>query len=302
MKIGFIGLGKMGYSMVKRLSKEHNLVIYNRTSEKTKETVKEIKNTIPSFTLKEFINKLPEKKIIWLMIPSGNSIDEMINNLLPNLKKGDIIIDGGNSNYIDSIRRYNLLKTKNIHYLDIGTSGGINGLKNGFCLMVGGDKKAYDNIKPILRTLAAKDGFSYIGKSGSGHYIKMIHNGIEYALLQSYAEGFELLKNSKYNFTNIDLKKIAKLWNKGSVIRSWLLELTAEIFDDIDKIKDYIGGGSTGKWTVEESLKLETPSPMISLALALRFRSKQKESFSSKIVASLRNKFGGHEVINNKEK
>ncbi|MEM2131121.1 MAG: decarboxylating 6-phosphogluconate dehydrogenase [Candidatus Woesearchaeota archaeon] len=296
MKLGFIGLGKMGHSMVKRLSKEHEIVVYNRTSDKTKEIIKENKKKIfPSYSIKELIKKLPKQKIIWLMIPH-EAIDDSLKEILPYLSRDDIVIDGGNTNYEDSIKRANELEKKGIYYLDIGTSGGIHGEKNGYCLMVGGNKKAYDIIKPILKTLASKEGFSYIGKSGSGHYIKMIHNGIEYALMQSYAEGFELLKNSQYKFSNKELGNIAKLWNNGSVIRSWLLDLLGESINDTDNIKDYIGGGSTGKWSVIESLKTETPSPMISLALALRYRSRQQESFSGKIVALLRNKFGGHEV------
>lgn len=296
MKIGFIGLGKMGYSMVKRLTKEHFVVVYNKTPEKTQEIKKEIKKNIEdSYSLKELIEKLPKKKIIWLMIPH-EAIDLTIKELMKYLKEKDIVIDGGNSYYEDSIERSKLLEKKKIEYLDIGTSGGIHGEKNGYCLMIGGKKNSFKEIEPILKTLSAKNGYSYIGKSGSGHYVKMIHNGIEYALMQSYAEGFELLKNSKYKFSNEELEKISKLWNNGSVIRSWLLELISESFNEIENIDDFVGGGSTGKWAVMESLKTETPSPMISLALALRYRTRQNKSYSGKIVSLLRNKFGGHDV------
>jgi 6-phosphogluconate dehydrogenase len=295
LKIGFIGLGRMGRNMVLRLKKnKQGVVAYNRSPEKVKDVMK--KGVTGAFTLKELVEKLLPPRIIWIMVPAGDPVDKMITGLLPYLNEGDILIDGGNSNYHDSMRRAEYLKTEGIYYLDVGTSGGLGGEKKGYCLMIGGEKQAYGKVEPLFKVLATKEGYNYVGSSGSGHYVKMVHNGIEYALLQSYGEGFELLKNGPFN---LDLEKISKLWQNGSVIRSWLLELAEDAFKkdpQLKKITDFIGGGSTGRWTVEESLKLETPSPMISLALALRFRTRQKESFSGKVVAALRKEFGGHEV------
>jgi 6-phosphogluconate dehydrogenase len=295
MEIGFVGLGRMGSHIVMRLLKsKHTVVAFNRTPDKTKDIMKQ--GAKGAFSLKELAQKLPEKKIIWIMVPAGDPVDEMITGLVPFLKDGDILIDGGNSNYNDSVRRAEYLKAQGISYLDIGTSGGLGGEKNGFCLMVGGDRKSYDLLKPVFSAISAKDGFDYMGASGSGHYVKMVHNGIEYALLQSYGEGFEMLKSGPYK---LELDRISALWNKGSVVRSWLLELAEDALQkdpELKKIGDFVGGGSTGKWTVEESLNLEIPTPMIALALALRYRTRQKESFAGKMVSALRNEFGGHEV------
>ncbi|NTV22767.1 MAG: decarboxylating 6-phosphogluconate dehydrogenase [Nanoarchaeota archaeon] len=296
MRIGIIGLGRMGMHMCFRLVKEkHEIVVFNRSPEKIKEAVKQ--GAIGSASLADFAKKLGKTKIVWLMVPAGDPVDEMITGLLPSLNKGDIIIDGGNSNYQDSARRAEFLKLKGVSYLDCGTSGGLGGEKTGYCLMVGGEKAAYTKLVPIFKALSAKEGYFYTGPSGSGHYVKMIHNGIEYALLQSYAEGFELLTTGPYK---IDLPGVAELWNHGSVIRSWLLELGADALKKdptLQGIEDFVGGGSTGTWTVEESLRTGTPSPMIGLALALRFRTRQKSSFAGKMVSALRNGFGGHETV-----
>lgn len=295
MKLGIIGLGRMGGHIALRLTKnKHSVVAYNRSPDKTKDIMK--KGVDGAFTLNEFAGKLNSPKIIWMMVPAGDPVDEMIKNLLPYMEEGDILIDGGNSYYEDSVRRAEYLKAEGISYLDVGTSGGLGGEENGYCLMIGGDKKIYDKLLPIFKSVSAKNGYGYMGKSGAGHYVKMIHNGIEYAMLQSYGEGFELLKNSPYK---LELDKISSVWSNGSVIRSWLLDLTTDALKKdpkLENLKDYVAGGSTGKWTVEESLRLGIPSPMISLALALRYRTRQKESFAGKVVAALRNEFGGHEV------
>ncbi|MBN2368523.1 decarboxylating 6-phosphogluconate dehydrogenase [Candidatus Woesearchaeota archaeon] len=295
MKIGFIGLGRMGMNMVSRLIKHnHNIVVYNRSPDKIREAMK--KGAEGAFSLKELAEKLPSPRVIFIMVPAGDPVDKMITGLIPGLTEGDIVIDGGNSNYHDSMRRAEYLSADGISYLDMGTSGGLGGEKIGYCLMVGGEKKTYDHIEPVLKALAAEDGYGYMGPSGAGHYVKMVHNGIEYALLQSYGEGFELLHEAPFD---LDLNRVANVWKNGSVVRSWLLELLQEgleKYPDLEELKDHIGGGSTGTWTVEESLDLQIPSPMISLALALRFRSRQKESFADKSVAVMRNGFGGHEI------
>lgn len=295
MKIGFIGLGKMGLNMVRRLLlKNHEIVV----KAKTKKSVLKAKKygAIPSFSTKDFLEKLPSKKIIWLMLPFQIT-EKMIKELIPFLKPGDLIIDGGNSYYKDSILRYNELKKKKISFLDIGTSGGIWGLTKGYCLMVGGDKKEFSSIKPILKDLSSKNSYLYVGKPGSGHFVKMVHNGIEYGAMQAYAEGFELLKNKDFN---LNLHQISKLWNKNSVIRSWLLELLENIFkkdQNLKNIKDYVKDSGEGRWTIKEAIDLDVPLHIISSSLYQRFSSRQKESYSSKVLAALRKEFGGHNTL-----
>lgn len=296
MKIGIIGLGKMGGNIVKRLlNMKHDVLIYD--VDKTLIDKYAQYGAFPTYSIEELCNSLDNLKIIWLMIPAGKPTDETVRSLEDYLNKDDIIIDGGNTLYCDSIKRAKELKKSGINLLDVGTSGGIWGLQNGFCLMIGGDYNSYLEVEPIFKDLATKNGYSYMGKSGAGHYVKMIHNGIEYGLMQAYAEGFELLHN-KDEF-NLDLNKIANLWNNGSVIRSWLLELSENIFKDnesLDHIKGFVTDSGEGRWTVNEAIAQNVSAPIITLSLMQRFRSRKIETFSDKILASLRNQFGGHDI------
>jgi len=295
MKIGFIGLGKMGAYMVERLLNDgHEIVAYNRSPEKTRQI--ESKGAIASYTFEELTDKLDKPRVIWLMIPSGIPVEEAIDQIILLLSKGDIIIDGGNSYYKDSVRRYEKLKTFGINYLDAGTSGGLWGLKLGYCVMVGGEKKVYDHCEPLFKSLAPKDGYMHIGNPGSGHYVKMIHNGIEYGMMQAFAEGFELMHKSDYD---IDLQKVAELWEKGSVVRSWLLELLADALKedkDLKGIADYVEDSGEGRWTVLDGIEKSVPLHVITDSLFVRFRSRQEESYGAKILAALRNEFGGHAI------
>lgn len=296
MKIGIVGLGKMGANIARRLMQgKHDVVVYNRTPDKTKELEQE--GAAGAYDLKQLISKLSAPRLLWLMIPAGKPTDDMIAALTPLLSKGDILIDGGNSHYTDSIRHADALKSQGIHFLDIGTSGGIWGLKEGYCLMIGGEEATFKSVEPILKTLAPPNGYGYMGPSGAGHFVKMIHNGIEYGLLQAYGEGFEILQRSSYP---LDLPKIAKLWNQGSVVRSWLLELASDAFNKdpkLEKISGVVEDSGEGRWTAQEAINLGAPAPVISLSLMARFRSRQSESFSAKVVAALRNEFGGHPVV-----
>jgi 6-phosphogluconate dehydrogenase len=296
MELGIIGLGRMGANMARRLLKEkHKVVVYNRTPDKTRELGNE--GAIPSFTLDELMKQLPLPKIVWLMVPAGKPVDDMIGQLLPMLTKGDILIDGGNSRFIDTIRRNEFLSSKGIKFLDVGTSGGIWGLKEGYCLMIGGEEASFKKCEPIFKSLAPSEGYGYMGPSGSGHYVKMVHNGIEYGMLQAYGEGFEILNASNYK---LDLFKIAKLWNRGSVVRSWLLELAEDALakdSDLSEIKGYVEDSGEGRWTVQEAIDHNVPAPVITLSLLERMRSRQTDSFSAKMIAALRNEFGGHAVL-----
>ncbi|MDP3766261.1 MAG: decarboxylating 6-phosphogluconate dehydrogenase [Nanoarchaeota archaeon] len=300
MKIGFIGLGRMGFNIVLNLhSKKIPVVAYNRSPE----PVKHIKKygVDVAFSIKELINKLSKQKIIWLMVTAGKPVDAVIKDILPYLKKNDIIIDGGNSFYKDSIRRYQFLKNKKIHFVDIGTSGGLKGARHGACLTVGGDKKIFKKIEWLCKAVSAKNGYAYVGSAGSGHFVKMVHNGIEYALLQAYGDGFELLFKGPYK--NLDLQKISETWQNGSVIRSWLIELAADAFkkgSKLSKIEGIVGGGETGQWAVSTAKDFGVPAESIKLALKLRKQSKKHPTFSGKVVATLRNEFGGHEVVRNR--
>ncbi|SHE27257.1 6-phosphogluconate dehydrogenase (decarboxylating) [Marinitoga hydrogenitolerans DSM 16785] len=297
MKLGIIGLGRMGKNMAKRLLKGgHSVVVYNRTKEKVKELEKD--GAIGTYSLKEFVKNLDTPKIVWLMLPAGKITDDNIDALIPLLEKGDIIIDGANTYYKDDLRRTEKLKNHGIHYLDAGVSGGVWGLKEGYCTMVGGEKKIFEYIVPILKTLAPKDGYLYCGPNGAGHFVKMIHNGIEYGLMEAYGEGFELLKASQYG-KYINLHDIAHLWNQGSVIRSWLLELLENAFkndDDLENIQGYVEDSGEARWTVLEAVEKGVSIPIISNSLFKRFQSRQKDVFSDKVVAALRKEFGGHAV------
>jgi len=295
MKIGFIGLGKMGGNMVERLlNAGHEIVAYAQTSESVKKV--QAKGAIGADSLRDIVNKLESPRVVWLMVPVGE-VEKIIDKINLFLEQGDILIDGGNSFYKDSVRRAEELKKKGIYFLDAGTSGGIWGLKAGYCMMIGGDKGIFEKLEPMFKTLSMENGYAHVGPSGAGHFVKMIHNGIEYALLEGYAEGFEIM-NAKKEF-NLDPYKIANLWNHGSVIRSWLLELAENIFkrdSKLHSINGYVEDSGEGRWTVAEAVEENVPAPIITLSLLQRFRSRQEESFSAKIIAALRNEFGGHEI------
>lgn len=295
MKLGFIGLGKMGMNMVHRLINQgHQVVVYNRSMEKVIEAQK--LGAIASTSILDLVSKLDGKKIIWLMVPSGKPVDENIEAILPMLKKDDIIIDGGNSFWRDTQARAKRVSEKGIHYLDCGTSGGVWGLQNGYCLMYGGDKKSADFVEPIFKSLAPENGYVYCGESGTGHLVKMVHNGIEYGMMQSYAEGFEILKKSPFN---INITKVADAWQYGSVVRSWLLELAVNAFKDdpnLEQLKDYVQDSGEGRWTVQTAMDFDVPAHVITSSLYTRFQSRQDESFAMKVLAALRNQFGGHAV------
>ncbi len=296
MKIGFIGLGKMGGNMVQRLlNNRHEIVAFDRTAESVKKA--EGKGAVGAGSLQDMVDKLKKPRVIWLMVPAGEATEKTISQITPLLEKGDILIDGGNSFYKDSMRRANDLKKAGIFFLDAGTSGGIWGLKIGYCMMIGGDKDIFDKLEPVFKSLAPENGYAHVGPHGTGHFVKMVHNGIEYAMLQGYAEGFEIM-NAKKEF-NLNLGEIAGLWNHGSVIRSWLLELAEKAFKkepDLNSIRGYVEDSGEGRWTVEEAIEENVSAPVITLSLMQRFRSRQEESFSAKVIAALRNEFGGHAV------
>jgi 6-phosphogluconate dehydrogenase len=296
MKIGFVGLGKMGGNMVERLlNGGHEIVAFDPVKEALKEA--ENKGAVPANSLQELVDKLDAPRAIWIMVPSGDPTEETITALSSLLAEGDVLIDGGNSFYKDSTRRAAALKAKGVSFLDAGTSGGIWGLKLGYCLMIGGEASVFEQLEPVFKTLAPEDGYAYVGASGAGHFVKMVHNGIEYALLQGYAEGFEIL-NARRAF-KLDLKKIAHLWNQGSVIRSWLLELAEDAFTKdpkLESIRGYVQDSGEGRWTVAEAIENDVPAPLITLSLLERLRSRQGESFSAKVIAALRDEFGGHGV------
>lgn len=300
MKIGFIGLGKMGMNMVQRLIDDgHETVAYARTEATVKKAQE--KGAIGTKSLQDVVDKLPKPRTIWIMVPAGKATEDTITSFLPLLDEGDILIDGGNSFYKDSIRHAEDLKKRKVSFLDVGTSGGIWGLKMGYCMMIGGEKPVFEQVESLFKSLAPDNGYAYVGPSGAGHYVKMVHNGIEYAMLQGYAEGLQIL-NAKKEF-NLDLKKIANLWNHGSVIRSWLLELAESAFEKdphLDTIRGYVEDSGEGRWTVAEAIEENVPSPVITLSLLERFRSRQQESFSAKVIAALRNEFGGHAVKSTK--
>jgi 6-phosphogluconate dehydrogenase len=295
MQLGIIGLGKMGANMTERLILDkHEVVVYDIDPRAVKGVQQY--GAVPSSSLEDFVKKLTQPRVIWLMVPAGKITQDTIDKIAPYLFRGDIVIDGGNSYYKDSKRRAGELEKLGINFLDCGTSGGVWGLKEGYCIMVGGEEKIFSHCEPIFKTLAPKDGYKYFGPSGSGHFVKMIHNGIEYGLMQSYAEGFEIMHASDYN---IDLASVANLWGKGSVVRSWLLELLADALakgNDLSDIKGYVDDSGEGRWTIAEAFEKNVPVPVITDSLFVRFRSRQEDSFSAKILAALRNEFGGHAV------
>ena len=296
MRIGFVGLGRMGGNMVRRLLRDgHDVVAYNRTPEKTKEIAGE--GATAAFSIAELVDSLEKPRAVWIMVPAGDATEAQIEELLEHLEAGDTIIDGGNTNFHDDQRRQRDLAAKGINYVDAGTSGGIWGLQVGYCLMVGGEKEAVEPLEPIFTTLAPEGGYLHVGGPGAGHYVKMVHNGIEYGLMQAYAEGFEIMHASSYD---LDLAGISELWMQGSVVRSWLLELAGRAFKangaDLEHIKGYVEDSGEGRWTVQEAIDHDVPAPVITLSLLTRFRSRQDDSYGAKVLAALRNEFGGHAV------
>ncbi len=296
MDIAMVGLGRMGGNMARRLLRGgHRVVVWNRTFAKAEELGAE--GAEPVRALGDVVSALPQPRVIWLMLPYGDTTQQAIDELVPLLSAGDILVDGGNSPYRDDVRRGAALAERGIRYLDAGTSGGVWGLEVGYCLMVGGERSAYDHIEPILTTLAPPGhGHDYMGGHGAGHFVKMVHNGIEYGLMQAYAEGFELLQATDWD---LDLAAIADLWNQGSVVRSWLLELAVDAFakdPGLQQISGYVEDTGEGRWTVEQAIAHGVPMPAIASALFMRFRSRQADTFSGKVLAALRNEFGGHAV------
>jgi 6-phosphogluconate dehydrogenase len=296
MRIGFIGLGRMGANMVRRLLRDgHQIVAYNRTTEKTQEIAKE--GAEAALTIAELVAKLEKPRAVWVMVPAGDATEAQVDELLGHLEPGDTIIDGGNSNFHDDVRRQAALKARGIGYVDAGTSGGVWGLQVGYCLMVGGEPEFVKPLEPVFRSLAPEGGYLHVGGPGAGHYVKMIHNGIEYGLMQAYAEGFEIMHASSYN---LDLHGIAEMWNHGSVVRSWLLELAVRAFEaqgrDLPHIRGWVEDSGEGRWTVQEAIDHDVPAPVITMSLLTRFRSRQDDSYGAKVLAALRNEFGGHAV------
>ena len=295
MDIGMIGLGRMGANMTLRLLRGgHRVVVSDLSSDAVAASVAE--GATGAASLQELIAKLPGRRAVWMMVPAGAPVDSTIGQLLPLLSKGDVLIDGGNSNYHDSMRRAAAVAEHGIEYVDCGTSGGIWGLKEGYCLMAGGSDDAFAFIEPALRTLAPPDGYAHVGPSGAGHFVKMVHNGIEYGMMAAYGEGFELLAGSKFD---IDLHQVSAVWRQGSVVRSWLLDLAERAFAKdprLETIAGYVQDSGEGRWTVQEALDQDVPLPIITLSLMRRFSSRQDSSFSAKVQAALRNEFGGHAV------
>lgn len=295
MQVAMVGLGRMGGAMAERLLEGgHRVVVYNRSPEPVERLAE--KGAVPTRSLVELVGRLDKPRVVWLMLPAGSVTGETVERLSELLESGDILVDGGNSFYRESQERAERLRPKGIHYLDVGTSGGIWGLKEGYGLMVGGDREAFESIEPLLSTLSYPEGYGWLGPSGAGHFVKMVHNGIEYGLLEAYAEGFEILRASPFQ---LDLGGVAKLWNRGSVIRSWLLKLAEDAFardPDLSDIAGYVADTGEGRWTVTTAIDLDVPAPVITLSLLGRLRSRQEESFAAKVIAALRREFGGHAV------
>jgi len=294
MKVGMIGLGKMGLNLgLQLLERGHEVTAYDMNME----AVGEIggAGATGAESLASLVQALDAPRVIWLMVPHAN-VDSVLAELTPMLTAGDIVVEAGNSFYKESIRRAAQLEEHGIYFLDAGTSGGISGARHGACYMVGGDPQAWRQVEPLFRDTAVENGYLYTGKSGSGHFLKMIHNGIEYGMMAAIGEGFEVLAKSEFDY---DFAKVAGVWNHGSVIRSWLMELTEQAFSQdarLDEIKGIMHSSGEGKWTLETALDLQAATPVIAMSLLMRYRSQEEDTFSGKVVAALRNQFGGHAV------
>jgi 6-phosphogluconate dehydrogenase len=297
MQLAMIGLGRMGGNMAERLMRNgHKVVVYDRSADAVAKYEK--LGATSASDLANAVQSLETPRVVWIMVPAGDPVDQTIATITPLLSPGDIIIDGGNSNFHDGIKRGEQLAASKIEFIDCGTSGGVWGLDNGYCLMVGGSDAAVKHCEPIFTALAPQNGYAHVGPTGAGHYVKMVHNGIEYGLLQAYAEGYEILHASKI-FPKLDLAQISDVWQYGSVVRSWLNELAVAAFKrnaSLSDIKGFVADSGEGRWTVQEAIDLDVPAPVITLSLQTRFRSRQSDSYGAKVIAALRNEFGGHAV------
>lgn len=295
MELGFIGLGKMGMNMVIRLRRDqHRVVVYDRSNDLIQQA--EGHGCVGATSLADLVSKLSAPRAVWIMVPSGAPTEETVQAVAALLKPGDTIIDGGNTRFHDDVRRAAALTKQGLHYVDAGTSGGIWGLKVGYCLMVGGEEAPVQRLAPLFKTLAPENGWAHVGAVGAGHYVKMVHNGIEYSMMQGYAEGFELMSKSEYK---LDLARVADLWMHGSVVRSWLLELAVGALKQdpkLDQLKGYVQDSGEGRWMIADAIEKDVPVPTLTTALFTRFRSRQDQSFAEKMLAALRNAFGGHAV------
>ncbi len=296
MDLGIWGMGRMGFNMVRRLVEkgDHRVVAGNRSPGKVDDAVKQ--GAEGAYSVEEFVGKLEPPRVLWSMLPAGEVTEDMLRQFTEHADEGDIIVDGANSYFRDSVRRAQEIRSKGFRWLDCGISGGIWGYDVGYCTMVGGDADAFEHVESALKTLAPKDGYAYLGDAGAGHFAKMVHNGVEYGMLQAYAEGFEILQKSRYDY---DLRAISHLWNQGSVVRSWLLELAEDAFErdaNLEKIAGYVEDSGEGRWTVLEAIEEDVPAATIAGSLFARFASRQEESFAMKVIAALRNEFGGHAV------
>ncbi len=295
MQIGMIGLGKMGFQLSLNLvDKNYDIVAFDVNKDSMKKISSLDIKTADS--LEELVNQLEKPRTVWMMVPAGDATEAVFDKLVDLLEEGDRIIDGGNAHYKDSISRNEKSEIKGIYFFDCGTSGGVEGARNGACTMVGGNEEIFRQIEPIFQDITVENGYLYSGKAGSGHFLKMVHNGIEYGMMQAIAEGFDLLEKSPFDF---DYEKVARVWNNGSVVRSWLMELTENAFSkdkNLEGIKGVMHSSGEGKWTVETALDLQAAAPVITLALMMRYRSLEDDTFTGKVVAALRNEFGGHAV------
>lgn len=296
MQIGIIGLGKMGYNlMLNIMEHQHKTVVFDVNAEAVEKAAAD--GAQGAETIEQLVQKLDAPRVIWMMVPAGELTESVIEQASQSLEAGDILIDGGNSNYKDTIRRAEQLMKQGIHFLDVGTSGGTSGARNGACTMIGGNKEAFASVEQLFHDICVENGYLHAGESGSGHFLKMVHNGVEYGMMQAIAEGFELLEKSAYDF---DFEKVARVWNNGSVVRSWLMELTENAFAKdarLEGLKGIMHSSGEGKWTLETALDLQTATPVIALSLLMRYRSLEENTFSGKVVAALRNEFGGHSVV-----
>ncbi len=297
-ELGMIGLGRMGGNMVQRLLRGgHKVVTYDRSSDAV--AASQAQGAVGASSLEELVGRLAQPRALWVMVPAGQPTEDTIDSLTPLLSRGDTILDGGNANYKDSMRRGEKLAAQGIDFMDVGTSGGIWGLAEGYSLMIGGKQETFQRLEPIFQTLAPGEdkGYSHVGPVGAGHFVKMVHNGVEYGLMQAYAEGFEIME-AKKEF-DLDLHQIAETWRYGSVVRSWLLDLAVKALTEdptLESLRAYVDDSGEGRWTVQESIDLAVPAPVITLSLQQRFRSRQEEPFGARMLAALRNQFGGHAV------
>ncbi|QHJ70063.1 phosphogluconate dehydrogenase (NAD(+)-dependent, decarboxylating) [Planococcus halotolerans] len=296
MKLAMIGVGKMGYNLaLNMMDNGHQVVAHDANSEQVNKIAAD--GAIGAYSLEEVVQQLEKPRVLMMLVPHGEITENVIATLKPLLDEGDIIIDGGNSNYKESVRLGESLKEKGIHFMDCGTSGGVSGAREGICTMIGGDPEAFKIIEPVIKSVSVENGYFYTGELGSGHFLKMIHNGIEYGMMQAMAEGFDILEKSDYDY---DLEGVAKVWNNGSVIRSWLMELVESAFSKdpkLEEIRGVMNSSGEGKWTVETALDLQVPAPVITMSLLMRYRSQEDDTFTGKVVAALRNEFGGHAVV-----